>query len=135
MAKKTKLSDTSGITLLGSAKRGATRKLETFPFRHKGRTTRVTFHCTEFTCVCPVTGQPDYAKIDVEYIPNDRALESKSFRNYLWSFRDEPVFHEDIVNKILDDLDAFLKPKYLRVTGFFNVRGGIAIDVTAERGG
>ena len=133
-ATRSKLSDTTGVTILGSATRGPSKKLESFPYRHKDRTTRITFHCTEFSCVCPVTGQPDYARIDVEYIPKERALESKSFKNYLWSFRDEPVFHEDIVNKILDDVYRFLEPRYIKVTGYFNVRGGIAIDVVAERG-
>jgi len=134
MAKR-KLSSTKGLTQLGSpaASRKASRNLESFPFRHKGRDTHVTFHCTEFTCLCPLTGQPDYATFEIEYIPADRALESKSLKNYLWSYRDTGVFHEDVVNVILDELFEFLKPKWMRVTGHFNVRGGIGIDVSAER--
>jgi 7-cyano-7-deazaguanine reductase len=130
-----KLSDTTGLTQLGSpaASRQPSRKLEAFPFKHKGRDTRVTFHCTEFTCMCPLTGQPDYATLEIEYIPAGRALESKSLKNYLWSYRDTGVFHEDVVNVILDELYDFLKPKWMRVTGHFNVRGGIAIEVSAER--
>ncbi|MCC6546757.1 NADPH-dependent 7-cyano-7-deazaguanine reductase QueF [Candidatus Sumerlaeota bacterium] len=130
----TKLSDTTGITMLGAATRGPSKRLESFPFHHSENRTRIIFHCHEFSCLCPVTGQPDYAKIDVEYIPDGRAIESKSFKNYLWSFRNEPAFHEDIVNKILNDVHDFLKPAAIRVTGYFNIRGGISIDVVAERG-
>ncbi|MBX3728888.1 MAG: preQ(1) synthase [Candidatus Sumerlaeia bacterium] len=130
-----KLSDTSGLTQLGSGQVGKPeRRLEAFPFRHTGRTTRVTFHCNEFTCLCPLTGQPDYAQFEIAYIPAARALESKSLKNYLWSFRDTRAFHEDLVNVLLDDLFAFLEPRWMRVRGRFNVRGGIAIDVEAERG-
>ena len=92
----------------------------------------MTFHCEEFSCHCPLTGQPDYAKLEIKYIPNDRALESKSLKNYLWSFRDSAGFHEDIVNVILNDLWEFLSPKYCKVIGHFNVRGGIGITVEAE---
>ncbi|MCB2155580.1 preQ(1) synthase [bacterium] len=132
MAGNEKISDTTGITVLGDPTQGApARKLEAFPFHHK-QPTRVTFHCQEFSCYCPVTGQPDYATIDIEYEPDAKALESKSLRNYLWSFRDTRGFHEDVVHRILDDLSSFLSPKWMRVTGHFNIRGGIAIDVVAE---
>ncbi len=131
--KKTTLSDTSGLTQLGSgAKTKPSRALESFPFHHKGRDTKVSFYCDEFTCHCPLTGQPDFAKIEVHYIPNDRALESKSLKQYLWSFRDERGFHEDVVNVILDDLHKFLEPKWIQVVGRFNIRGGISIVVEAE---
>jgi 7-cyano-7-deazaguanine reductase len=135
MAKKqaAQLSDTTGITILGGADRGPSTKLEAFPFRHK-RPTRIVFRCTEFSCHCPVTGQPDYATLDIEYLPGDRALESKSFKNYLWSYRDTLGFHEDVVHRILDDLVKFLEPRWMRVTGRFNIRGGIAIDVVAQTG-
>lgn len=128
------ISDTTGLTQLGSGDVGKPeRRLEAFPFRHKGRDTVVTFHCTEFSCHCPLTGQPDYATLEISYVPRNRALESKSLKNYLWSFRDTRGFHEDIVNVILDDLFDFLKPKWVKVVGRFNVRGGIAIEVEAER--
>lgn len=127
------LSETGDLTQLGSGKPSKPgRKLEAFPFRHAGRDTVVTFRCTEFSCHCPLTGQPDYATLHIAYIPNKKALESKSLKNYLWSFRDTKGFHEDVVNVILDDLWAFLDPKWCKVTGHFNVRGGIAIDVEAE---
>jgi len=135
MSKKKKeiLSDTTGLTQLGGPGRGPSRALEAFPFRRE-RPTTVTFHCEEFTCLCPLTGQPDFATLEISYIPGDRALESKSLKNYLWSFRETGVFHEDVVNVILEDLAGFLEPRWIRVTGRFNVRGGIAIDVEAEQG-
>ncbi|MEQ8819280.1 MAG: preQ(1) synthase [Sumerlaeia bacterium] len=134
MTHQAPLSDTTGVTMLGSNERQPSPRLESFPFKDRGRYTTVIFRCTEFTCVCPVTGQPDFAKLDIEYIPAARALESKSLKNYLWSFRDTPGFHEDVVNKILDDIRGFLDPVWIRVTGYFNIRGGIAIDVVAETG-
>lgn len=133
-AKET-LSDTSGLTQLGSGEGNRpSRTLESFPFKDRGRDTVVTFHCTEFTCLCPLTGQPDYATLEIAYIPGARALESKSLKNYLWSYRDSGAFHEDVVNVILDDIHGFLQPKWIKVTGHFNVRGGIAIIVETERG-
>lgn len=130
-----KLSDTTGLTQLGSNKAsGPSRLIETFPFRHAANNTVVTFHCTEFTCFCPLTGQPDYATIDIVYIPGERAIESKSLRNYLWSFRDSGVFHEDVSNIILNDLFTQVTPRWMKVVGRFNVRGGIAIEVEASRG-
>lgn len=127
------LSDTTGLTQLGSGLVGTPeRKLEAFPFRHRGRDTVVTFHCTEFSCHCPLTGQPDFATLEISYIPKKRALESKSLKNYLWSFRDTGAFHEDIVNVILEDLKTFLDPKWIKVTGTFNIRGGIGIEVVVE---
>lgn len=137
MAKNKKpenLSDTTGLTMLGSGDPSKPeRKLEAFPFHHKGRDTKVTFYCEEFTIHCPLTGQPDFATLEISYIPNDRALESKSLKNYLWSFRDTKGFHEDLTNVILDEIFNFLKPKWCKVITKFNVRGGIAIDVEAER--
>jgi 7-cyano-7-deazaguanine reductase len=124
--------DLAGLTQLG---RGATqpqRKLETFPNRHPQRRYTVTLTTDEFTAVCPSTGQPDFARITVNYIPDQRILESKSFKLYIWSFRDEGVFHEHVTNVILDDLVEALDPHYCKVTGEFAVRGGIAITVEAE---
>ena len=131
MTKKTQKSDLDGLTLLG---RGAkpTKKLETFPNRHPGRDYVVTLKTEEFTCVCPVTGQPDFARLIIQYIPEKKIVESKSLKLYLWSYRDEGVFHEHVTNVILDDLVLALKPRWCKVTADFVVRGGISITVDAE---
>lgn len=123
---------TAGLTLLGRKIQQPVRKLETFPNLHPGRRYMVTLVCPEFTCVCPVTGQPDFATITIRYIPDQRILESKSLKLYLWSYREEGVFHEHVTNQILDDLVKALDPWYCHVTGAFNVRGGISITVEAE---
>ena len=129
----TEASDLEDLTLLGSESQ-PTRKLETFPNHHPGRRYIVRLETDEFTCVCPATGQPDFAHILVEYIPDERILESKSFKHYLWSYRNEGVFHEHVVNTILDDLVEALSPQWCRVVGRFNIRGGIGITVEAEHG-
>ena len=123
---------TERLTLLGREVTQPVRKLETFPNQHPGRQYTVTLECPEFTCVCPVTGQPDFAVITIRYIPDQRIVESKSLKLYLWSFRDEGTFHEHVTNQILDDLVEALDPLYCHVTGAFNVRGGISITVDAE---
>ncbi len=105
--------------------------LETFPNPRPGRDYEISFECPEFTCLCPRTGQPDFACIRIVYVPADLCVELKSLKLYLWSFRDEGHFHEDVTNRILDDLVALLRPKRLTVTGDFNVRGGIHTVVTA----
>lgn len=120
--------------MLGSNKGETSFQLEAFPFTQRNRDTIVIFRCSEFTCHCPVTGQPDFATLDIEYVPATKGLESKSLKNFLWSYRDTQGFHEDVVNDILDKLRDFLEPKWIRVTGHFNIRGGIAIDVVAEEG-
>jgi 7-cyano-7-deazaguanine reductase len=131
MPKITDKSDLKGLTLLGrGAKPG--RKLETFPNHHPGRDYVVTLKTEEFTCVCPATGQPDFAKLTIQYIPNEKILESKSLKLYLWSFRDQGAFHEHVTNVILDDLVKALKPQWCKVTAEFSVRGGISITVEAE---
>ncbi len=122
----------AGLTLLGKDVRQPTRKLETFPNQHPGRHYTVTLVCPEFTCVCPATGQPDFATITIKYIPDQRIVESKSFKLYLWSFRDEGHFHEHVTNTILDDLVQALDPISCEVVGAFNVRGGISITVEAK---
>jgi 7-cyano-7-deazaguanine reductase len=129
----TEPSDLEGLTLLGRDARPS-KKLEAFPNHTPGRDYLVRLVSDEFTCVCPATGQPDFATITVEYIPDQKILESKSFKLYLWSYRDEGVFHEHVTNKILDDITAALEPRWCRVTGAFKVRGGIAITVEAEHG-
>jgi 7-cyano-7-deazaguanine reductase len=129
----TQSSDLQGLSLLGKAAR-PTRALETFPNRHPQRAYLVRLESDEFTCVCPATGQPDFATITVEYSPAERILESKSFKLYLWSFRDEGVFHEHVTNLMLDDLVRALQPRWCRVVGDFHVRGGIRITVEATHG-
>jgi len=120
------------LTLLGRDVRQPVRKLEAFANKHPGRRYTVTLLCPEFTCLCPITGQPDFATITIHYIPDQLILESKSLRLYLWSYRQEGAFHEHVTNKILDDLVKALDPLYCHVTGDFNVRGGISITVEAK---
>lgn len=108
------------------------RELSTFANPRPGRDYVVQFDCPEFTCVCPLTGQPDFAAISIEYTPAELCVELKSLKLYLWSFRDEGHFHEDVTNRILDDLVAAIAPKRMTVTGRFNVRGGIATTVVAQ---
>lgn len=131
--KMTRQSDLTGLTLLGKKAR-AEKRLETFPNHHRGRNYVVTLKTDEFTCVCPATGQPDFAELTIEYIPGRKIVESKSLKLYLWSFRNEGVFNEHVANVILDDLVAALSPKWCRVSADFAVRGGIAISVEAEHG-
>lgn len=123
---------TSGLTLLGREVRQPVRKLETFPNQHPGRRYTVMLVCPEFTCVCPMTGQPDFATITIQYIPDQRIVESKSLKLYLWSYREEGIFHEQVTNQILDDLVEALQPTSCQVTGAFSVRGGISITVEAK---
>ncbi len=127
----TKKSDLKDLTLLGHSAKPS-KKLEAFPNRTPGRYYLVTLETDEFTCICPATGQPDFAEILVEYVPDKKIVESKSFKLYLWSYRNEGAFHEHVVNQILDDLVSALNPHYCKVSGAFNVRGGIAITVDAE---
>lgn len=121
-----------GLTLLRQDKSKPIRQLETFPNQHAGRPYVVTLECDEFTTLCPATGQPDFATITIRYAPDQRIVESKSLKLYLWSFRDEGHFHEHVTNLILDDLVAALDPLRCEVIGAFNVRGGIAITVEAK---
>lgn len=133
---KTQPKDTKNLTLLGSGLKGkarASKKLEVFPNKTKNAYL-VELYTDEFTCLCPVTGQPDFAKIKISYAPRGKIVESKSLKLYLWSFRNQGCFHEHITNVILDDLCAVLDPVWCRVEGDFNVRGGIAIKVSAQKG-
>ena len=123
--------DLDSLTILGKESMPS-RKLETFPNHHPKRDYMVTMHTEEFTCVCPLTGQPDFAKIKIQYIPDKLILESKSLKLYLQSFRNEGTFHEHITNVILDDIVAALAPRWCKITADFTVRGGIGISVDAE---
>ena len=122
-----------GLTLLGA--KGVEYRtdydpsvLETFENKHPEREYFVKFNCPEFTSLCPITGQPDFASIYISYVPNVRMVESKSLKLYLFSFRNHGAFHEDCVNIILNDLIALMDPLYIEVLGKFLPRGGISID-------
>ena len=108
-----------------------TRQPETFPNPKTERDYEIVFECPEFTCVCPKTGQPDFATIQIKYTPNQRCVELKSLKLYLWSFRDEGHFHEAVTNQILDDLVEALEPRKMTIVGDFYVRGGIRTIVEA----
>lgn len=108
--------------------------LETFENRHPDNDYWVEFLCPEFTTLCPITGQPDFAEIRILYIPDRRMVESKSLKLYLFSFRNHGDFHEDCVNIIMKDLVRLMEPRYLEVTGLFTPRGGIAIHPYANYG-
>ncbi len=127
----TQKSDLKDLTLLGR-KAKPSKKLEAFPNRTPDRYYLVSLKTDEFTCICPMTEQPDFANILVEYVPDQKIVESKSFKLYIWSYRNEAAFHEHVVNRILDDLIAALDPHYCKVTGNFNVRGGVGITVEAD---
>ena len=102
--------------------------LEAIDNKNSARNYFVKLNCEEFTCVCPITHQPDYARLEINYIPDRKLVESKSLKLYLTSFRNRGAFHEDVVNLIADDLIKLLAPKYLEVIGHFAVRGGISIE-------
>ena len=108
--------------------------LETFENKHKENDYWVEFLCPEFTSLCPITGQPDFAEIKIRYIPGERMVESKSLKLYLFSFRNHGDFHEDCVNTIMKDLIKLMNPKYIEVTGIFTPRGGISIYPYANYG-
>jgi 7-cyano-7-deazaguanine reductase len=128
----TPLSNTEGVTMLGKEIKGPVRQLEAFPNQSPHRKYTVTLECPEFTCLCPITGQPDFANITIRYIPDQKIVESKSLKLYLWSYRNEGAFHEHVTNVILDDLVKVLDPHFCEVIGDFAVRGGIAIKVEAR---
>ena len=109
-----------------------TRRLESFPNPNPQRDYEIRFECPEFTCLCPMTGQPDFATIRIQYTPNRRCVELKSLKLYLWSYRDRGAFHEAVTNQILDDLVSALSPRKMTVEGDFYVRGGIHTRVVAS---
>ena len=108
------------------------KKLDTFPNPNPDRDYEIHFDCPEFTCLCPLTGQPDFAQIRFWYVPDRLCVELKSLKLYLWSYRNEGAFHEAVTNRILEDMIAHLKPRRMRIEGAFSVRGGIRTVVTCE---
>ncbi|HEV7424773.1 MAG TPA: preQ(1) synthase [Thermoanaerobaculia bacterium] len=108
------------------------RQIETFPNPNPERDYEIAFEAPEFTCLCPVTAQPDFATIRIRYVPDEKCVELKSLKLYLWSYRDEGTFHEAVTNKIANDLIAALEPRYLYVEGDFYIRGGIKTVVKVE---
>ena len=110
----------------------ASKDLETFASPHPERDYSIRIRVPEFTCLCPKTGQPDFATLHLEYIPDRLCVELKSLKLYVWSFRNEGAFHEDVTNRILDDLVAACQPRFMRLRAEFYVRGGIYTDVIAE---
>lgn len=106
--------------------------LETFPNPQPERDYTIRIRVPEFTCLCPKTGQPDFAELTLEYVPNAICVELKSLKLYVWSYRDEGAFHEAVTNRILSDLVKTTEPRFMRLTAEFNVRGGIYTTVVAE---
>ncbi len=115
------------------APRPSKRILETFPNPEPGRDYTIRMRIPEFTCLCPKTGQPDFATLQLEYVPDTKCVELKSLKLYIWSFRNQGAFHEAVTNRIVDDLGGLLRPRFIRLTADFNVRGGIFTTVVAER--
>ena len=109
-----------------------TKQLEVFENPNQKRDFHIHMQIPEFTCLCPKTGQPDFATLYLDYIPDERCVELKSIKLYIWSFRDEGCFHEAVTNRILDDLVAATDPRYMKLTAKFFVRGGIFTNVTVE---
>jgi 7-cyano-7-deazaguanine reductase len=108
------------------------KNLETFKNPSPDRDYEIAFDIPEFTCLCPMTGQPDFARFQIRYTPDELCVELKSLKLYMWSYRDEGAFHEAVTNKIRDDLVNALKPRHLFIEGDFNVRGGIRTFVRVE---
>jgi 7-cyano-7-deazaguanine reductase len=108
------------------------RALETFPNPNPGRDYTVRIRIPEFTCLCPKTGQPDFATLYLDYVPDENCVELKALKLYVWSFRDEGAFHEDVTNRMLADLVSACEPRFMRLRAEFNVRGGIYTDVVVE---
>ncbi len=111
---------------------GTKKKFDIFPNPHPGRDYTIHITVPEFTCLCPRTGQPDFATLYIDYVPSRMCVELKSLKLYVWSYRDQGAFHEAVTNKILSDLVAAVRPRFMRITAEFNVRGGIYTTVVAE---
>ena len=114
------------------ANRPTKNSLETLPNPNPERDYTIRMRIPEFTCLCPKTGQPDFATLQLEYVPDVACVELKSLKLYVWSYRNEGAFHEAVTNRILDDLVRLMKPRFIRLTAEFNVRGGIYTTVVAE---
>ncbi len=110
------------------------KKLETFPNPNLKRPYEISFECPEFTCLCPKTGQPDFATLHIRYVPHKLCVELKSLKLYLWSYRNEGAFHEAVTHKILDDLVKACKPRFMEIVADFYVRGGIYTSVRVVHG-
>jgi 7-cyano-7-deazaguanine reductase len=108
------------------------KSLDTFENPNQSRDFTIRISTPEFTCLCPMTGQPDFADIEIEYIPENLCLELKSLKLYFWSYRNEGAFHEAVTNQMLDDMVAAINPRFMRISADFNVRGGVYTRVTAE---
>ncbi len=135
----TRAKEAEGLSLLGEKGVGypsayAPEVLETFENRHQENDYWVKFNCPEFTSLCPITGQPDFATLYISYVPDVRMVESKSLKLYLFSFRNHGDFHEDVVNTVMKDLIQLMDPRYIEVWGKFLPRGGISIDPYANYG-
>ncbi len=122
----------SSESLGGKPTAKPTKALETFENPNKKKDFHIHMQIPEFTCLCPKTGQPDFATLYLDYIPDERCVELKSLKLYIWSFRDEGCFHEAVTNQILDDLVSATQPKFMRLTAKFFVRGGIFTNVVVE---
>jgi 7-cyano-7-deazaguanine reductase len=112
--------------------RPSRQSLESFPNPNPERDYTIRMRIPEFTCLCPKTGQPDFATLFLEYVPDRACVELKSLKLYVWSYRNEGAFHEAVTNRIVDDLVRLMKPRFLRLTAEFNVRGGVFTTVVAE---
>ncbi len=135
-AKKRDGAGTQGLTLLHRNERNypdspEKARLEAFPNPAMERDYEITFNCPEFTALCPITGQPDFGRIEIRYVPDQKCLESKSLKLYLFAFRNQGTFHEAVVNRILTDVVKAICPRKAVVLGDFNARGGIALRVEA----
>ena len=119
-------------TAKDARKKHPSRELETFNNPRPDRDYTIRIRIPEFTCLCPLTGQPDFANFRITYVPNEKCVELKSLKLYLWSFRDEGAFHEKVTNRILDDLVAAVKPRLLEVRGEWFIRGGITTNITVS---
>jgi len=117
---------------LGSQLNRPEKSLEVFDNPNPERDYHIRIDSPEFTCLCPKTGQPDFAEIKLDYVPNQRCVELKSLKLYYWSFRDEGHFHEKVTNMIADDLITLLDPRYIKVQAIFNVRGGVYTTIEVE---
>ena len=127
------MSLTKNLTQLGNKPTAeASKTLEVFPNPNPERDYHIKIDSPEFTCLCPKTGQPDFAEIKIDYVPDELCIELKSLKLYYWSFRDEGHFHEQVTNMMASDLIEVMDPRYLKITAIFNVRGGVYTTVEVE---